>query len=61
MAEMINYVDNQDYDKLTDFLKNSIHDIQKAGVDFAAIASKTPHIAYDKLMDRMDLPKISIV
>lgn len=61
MTEMINYVVNQNYDKLTDFLEKSIRDMQKAGVDFGAIASNTPHIVYDKLIGRIDLPMISIV
>ncbi|MGL1889909.1 MAG: aspartate/glutamate racemase family protein, partial [Reichenbachiella sp.] len=56
MTEMINYVVNQDYDKLTSFLEKSILDLQKSGVDFGAIASNTPHIIYDKLQDRINLP-----
>ena len=61
MTEMLEYVVNQDYNKLTSFLEKNTNAIQKAGVDFGAIASNTPHIVYDKLMDRIDLPMISIV
>lgn len=61
MTEMIDYVVNKDYTKLTDFLEKSTNYIQNAGVDFGAIASNTPHIVYDKLMDRIDLQMISIV
>lgn len=61
MTEMLDYVVNRDYDKLTDFLEKSILDLQKSGVNFGAIASNTPHIVFDKLVDRINLPMISIV
>lgn len=61
MTEMLTYVGNQDYDKLIDFLEKSIYDLQKTGVDFGAIASNTPHIVFDKLVDTIDLSMISIV
>jgi aspartate racemase len=61
MNEMIEYVVNQNYDKLVTFLINATNDMEKAGVDFGAIASNTPHIVYDKLIDKINLPMISIV
>jgi len=61
MTEMVNHVVNKDYDKLTQFLERNIADIQKSGVDFGAIASNTPHIVYDKLVEKINLPMISIV
>lgn len=61
MTEMLSYVVDQDYDKLIDFLEKGVHDLRKAEVDFGAIASNTPHIVYDKLIDKIDLPMISIV
>lgn len=61
MTEMIDYVTNKDYDKLTNFLVKSVNTLQKAEVDFGAIASNTPHIVYDRLIDKVNLPMISIV
>jgi len=61
MTEMVNHVVNKDYDNLTRFLERNIDDIQKSGVDFGAIASNTPHIVYDKLVEKINLPMISIV
>lgn len=61
MAQMIDYVVDQDYDKLVTFLINATNDMEKAGIDFGAIASNTPHIVYDKLIDKINLPMISIV
>ena len=61
MVEMVNHVSNNDLDRLTNFLENCCKDLQKAEVDFSAIASNTPHIVFDKLADRVDIPLISIV
>lgn len=61
MTKMIDLVVNKDYEHLTEMLENSIADIQKSGVDFGAIASNTPHIVYDKLIAKINIPIISIV
>jgi aspartate racemase len=61
MTEMLGYVFNNQLDQLTDFLAEKIMILQKAGVDFAAIASNTPHIVFDRLNEQVKLPLISIV
>jgi aspartate racemase len=60
-TEMLSYVFNNKLDKLVDFLSNKIETLALAGADFAAIASNTPHIVFDKLTKRTKLPLISIV
>lgn len=61
MTEMVKHVVNKDYSLLTSFLEDAVNDIKKAGVDFGAIASNTPHIVFDQLTDQVNLPLISIV
>jgi len=61
MTEMLGYVFTNKLDRLTDFLSERIKILESAGVDFAAIASNTPHIVFDKLAERVKIPLISIV
>jgi len=61
MTEMLSYVFNNQMDKLVDFLAVHIEDLEKSGVDYVAIASNTPHIVFDRLADKVNVPMISIV
>ena len=61
MNKIIDYVSSENYDALKDFLKDRIKVIENANVDFGAIASNTPHIVFDKLIDEVGIPLISIV
>ncbi|PWT93090.1 MAG: hypothetical protein C5B55_05195, partial [Blastocatellia bacterium] len=48
-------------DKVADYLSVEIDKLARAGVDFAALASNTPHIVFDELQSRSSLPLVSIV
>jgi aspartate racemase len=61
MREMLDYVFNSQLDKLVDFLVERIKILELSGVDFGAIASNTPHIVFDRLVERTAIPLISIV
>ena len=61
MTEMLDYVFNNQLDKLVDFLVDKINILESSGVDFGAIASNTPHIVFDRLAERTAIPLISIV
>lgn len=61
MTEMLGYVFNNQLDQLVDFLTGKIKTLETAGVDFVAIASNTPHIVFDRLMERVKTPLISVV
>lgn len=50
-----------DWDAVADILVQSIEVLQAAGADFAAIASNTPHLAFDAVKSRIELPLISII
>lgn len=52
---------NNQMDKLVDFISDRIKTLELSGVDFAAIASNTPHIVFDRLVARVTIPPISIV
>ncbi|MBN2863005.1 MAG: amino acid racemase [Bacteroidales bacterium] len=61
MTEMLGYVFTNQLDRLTDFLSERIKILELSGVDFAAIASNTPHIVFDRLAERVKIPLVSIV
>jgi aspartate racemase len=55
MTEMLSYVFNNQLDKLVDFLVDRIRILEKAGLDYMAIASNTPHIVFDRVADKIKL------
>jgi aspartate racemase len=46
---------------LTDWLLSELAKLERAGADFAIMASNTPHIVFDDLAAKSSLPLISIV
>ena len=46
---------------LTDWLLTELEKLERAGADFAIMASNTPHIVFDEVEGRSPLPLISIV
>lgn len=51
----------QKYDELTDYLMKAIDNLVNSGCDFAALSANTPHIVFDKLQERSNIPLVSIV
>jgi aspartate racemase len=47
--------------KVTDYLAAEFEKLHKAGADFAALTANTPHIIFDELQQRSELPLVSIV
>ncbi|MCL1791336.1 MAG: amino acid racemase [Peptococcaceae bacterium] len=61
MTEMLSFVQKKDWDALTAMLVMAVKSLAGAGVSFAAIASNTPHIVFDRVQRESPLPLISIV
>jgi len=61
MTQMLSFFDNKDWDALVNMLVGAIKNLANAGAGFAAIASNTPHIVFDKVQKQSVLPLISIV
>lgn len=51
----------QKYDELVDYLSAAIDNLKKSGADFAALSANTPHIVFDRLKERAEIPLVSIV
>lgn len=61
LQRMIAWMGANELDKVTDYLVSQFEILEKAGVDFAALTANTPHIVFDELKSRVNLPLISIV
>ena len=61
MSEMLSFVRRGDMARLVDFLVDAVGVLERAGCDFAAIASNTPHMVFDEVRARCKIPLVSIV
>jgi len=61
MTQMLSYISNENWDLLVNMLLHAIENLSNADADFAAIASNTPHVVFDKVQEGAVLPLISIV
>jgi aspartate racemase len=51
----------RDLDGLVDYIAPELDRLARAGADFAALASNTPHIVFDRLAARSPVPLLGIV
>ncbi|MBN1465689.1 amino acid racemase [candidate division KSB1 bacterium] len=61
MHEIVHFARSEDWPGLAEWLLAKIDALQRAGAEFAAIASNTPHIVFDRLQDVSPMPLLSIV
>jgi aspartate racemase len=61
MTEVLNYLLNNELDNLADLLADKIKILEKTDLDYVAIASNTPHVVFDDLVNKVKIPLISIV
>jgi|ERR1700752_231517 len=61
LQRLIKWMTADELELATDYLVVEIEKLEKAGVDFAAMASNTPHRVFDRIQKRTSLPLVSIV
>lgn len=61
LQQFIEWLNANELEKFTAELVRQIERLARAGADFAALASNTPHIVFDELQRQSSLPLISIV
>jgi aspartate racemase len=61
MTKMLNLIGQNKLTEVTDYLLFEIIKLQKAGADFAVMASNTPHVVFKELQRESPIPLISIV
>lgn len=61
LTEIVAMAEAGDWPGITDWLAAAVAALARAGADFALVAANTPHIVFDDLRARADIPMISIV
>lgn len=61
LQQYLDWINASDLEKFADGLLKEIEVLARAGADFGALASNTPHIVFNELQRRSSLPLISIV
>ena len=61
LSQLIRMVEAGALEELADYVSREIQRLAAAGADFAALSANTPHIVFDKLRSRSEIPLISIV
>src|ERR1700720_462771 len=61
LTKLIGWVTSNELQALTGYLVGEIEKLARAGADFGALASNTPHIVFDQIRERSPIPLISIV
>ncbi|HUS09147.1 MAG TPA: amino acid racemase [Pyrinomonadaceae bacterium] len=61
LTRMIELITANQLATVTEYLLTALDRLARAGVDFAVLASNTPHIVFDEVRARSPLPLISIV
>jgi aspartate racemase len=61
LTQLIEWMSVNDLDRVTDYLILEVERLAKAGAEFGALASNTPHIVFDEIQRQSRIPLISIV
>jgi aspartate racemase len=61
LTQLLEWMSVNDLEKVTEYLILEVEKLEKAGADFGALASNTPHIVFDEIQRRSGIPLISIV
>jgi aspartate racemase len=61
MTHMVDLISNDQMDELIDYLSEEIFVLEKAGAKVIFIASNTPHIVFEPLVQRVKTKMVSIV
>jgi len=61
LSEFLNLTKVKAYDQIVEIILKKISSLKKAGADFVAITANTPHMMFDRIQERSELPLISIV
>lgn len=61
MYKVFEFISNQQLDQLAQYLIDAVQKLERAGVDFVAISANTPHIVFDQVKQKVEVPMISIV
>ncbi|WP_203340272.1 aspartate/glutamate racemase family protein [Planococcus beijingensis] len=61
MYKIFDLLQNNQEEELAEYLAAAVLSLERAGADFAIISANTPHIVFDKVQQKVNIPMISIV
>ncbi|MDD5508239.1 MAG: amino acid racemase [Bacteroidales bacterium] len=61
MSEFLDMMNKKEYDKVVSYLLSKVDCLASSGADFAVLTANTPHLLFDRLKDKTNIPLISIV
>src|SRR6266576_3167206 len=61
LRKLLDLVEANDLDAVIGYVVSELEKLARAGADFGAISSNTPHIVFDQIRRRSPIPLISIV
>jgi aspartate racemase len=61
LSEILPFVNERNWSGLCEILLKKINALHRAGAEFAAIASNTPHVIFNDIQSRSPIPLLSIV
>ena len=59
--EIVKLCQERRYDDLADLLTGAVNRLAAGGADFAAFTSNTPHLVFDRVQSRADIPMVGIL
>ncbi|TWT06422.1 amino acid racemase [Planococcus sp. CPCC 101016] len=61
MYKIFDLLQSGEEEELAEYLAAAVLSLERAGADFAVISANTPHIVFDKVQQKVNIPMISIV
>ena len=61
MYKIFDLLQNNQEEELAEYLAAAVLSLERAGAEFAVISANTPHIVFDQVQQKVNIPMISIV
>ena len=61
MYKIFDLLQNGQEEELAEYLAAAVLSLERAGADFAVMSANTPHIVFDKVQQKVNIPMVSIV
>ncbi|WP_174613024.1 aspartate/glutamate racemase family protein [Virgibacillus ihumii] len=61
MYNIFKFISEDRLDDLTDYVAEAVNKLEQIGADFAVVSANTPHIVFNEVREKVNVPMISIV
>lgn len=59
--EVFRFAGAEDWDGLTEYLLSAVINLERAGAEVASLTANTPHVVFDRLVEKSPLPLVSSI